>query len=97
MEPFIGGGVRSSLQVPREAVTPGSAACPVWLILDWPRGDFDRDNSVLPLRFLACEGSYSFGLPSHGASFTSKGVMCERVTQIRHSARESHSLLYPFH
>lgn len=42
----------------------------------------------LLLRFLAYESSSSFGLPSYGTLFASRGVMCEGVTQIRHSARE---------
>lgn len=65
-----------------------STACPVWLTLDWARGDFDSSNSIPPLRFLAYEGSSSFRLPSHGALFSSRGVMCEGVAQIRYSARE---------
>lgn len=79
-------GASSSLQAPGEAVASGSTMCPVWFTLDWARGDFDSGNSVPPVRFLAYEGSSSFGLPSHGTLFSSRGVMCERVTQIRHSA-----------
>lgn len=62
--------------------------------LDWARGDFDRDNSVPPLRFSAYEGSSSFGLSSRGALFASRGAMCEGVTSCQ---RESHSLLFSFH